>query len=186
MDAIFNNAAFITGFRAFDVCRNKNIVSKIRSINDINYDIDNTNFSNVFYQEDVVNRKTIPYIYGNVDSFINFPNIIKYPRYSICVISKYNGNGNGNNGTILNIVNPNNIISSFGHNNKTAGIVQFNNSSITNDYTAKNNLNNEWVVLVFLMIALKKMKLKALHTSVTMILIIIVIIMLIFKQLSVN
>jgi len=150
MDAIFNNAAFITGFRAFDVCRNKNIVSKIRSINDINYDIDNTNFSNVFYQEDMVNRKTIPYIYGNVDSFINFPDIIKYPRYSICVISKYNGNGNGNgngnNGTILNIVNPNNIITSFGHNNKTAGIVQFNNSSITNDYTAKNNLNNEWVV----------------------------------------
>lgn len=143
MDTIFNNTNFITGFRAFDVCRNKNQVSKIRAINDQNYDIDNTNFNNVFYNEDVVNRKTIPYIYGNIDSFINFPDIIKLPRYTICAISKYNGN---NNNIILNIVNPNNIISSFGHNNKTAGIVQFVNSSTSNNYPAKNNLNNEWVV----------------------------------------
>ena len=143
MYAIFNNNNFITEFRAFDVCRTKNQVSKIRAINDSNYDIDTTNFNNVFYNEDIVNRKTIPYIYGNIDSFINFPDIIKFPRYSICVLSKYNGN---NNNTVLNIVNPNNIISSFGHNNKTAGVVQFVNSSTSNNYSAKTNLNNQWVV----------------------------------------
>jgi hypothetical protein len=143
MDTIFNNTNFITGFRAFDVCRNKTIVSKIRAINNQNYDIDNNNFNNVFYNEDVVNRKTIPYIHGNIDSFINFPDIIKYPRYSICLISKYNGN---NNNTVVNIVNPNNKVSSFGHNNKIAGVVEYSNSSTSNLYTSKNNLNNEWVI----------------------------------------
>jgi len=143
MDTIFNNNNFITGFRAFDVCRTKNQVSKIRAINDPMYDIDNTNFSNVLYNEDVVNRKIIPYIYGNINSYINFPDIIKLTRYSICLISKYNGN---NNNTVVNIVNPNNIISSLGHNDKTAGIVQFANSSTSNNYIAKNNLNDQWVV----------------------------------------
>jgi hypothetical protein len=143
MDSIFNNSNFITGYRAFDVCRLKNQVSKIRSINNPAYDIDNTNINNVLFNQDYVNGKILPYIYGGVNSFINFPDIIKYPKYTICTISKYNGS---NKNKILNIVNPNNKISSFGHNNGIGGIVEFANSSSLNNYTSKNNLNSDWVI----------------------------------------
>ena len=64
MDTLFNNSNFITGFRAFDVCRVKNVVTKIRAINSENFDINNSNFANVLYNEQPVNNKKIPYIYG--------------------------------------------------------------------------------------------------------------------------
>ncbi len=142
MDTIFNNNNFIYGIRAFDVCRNKSQVSKIRSINNQDYDI--TSFNNVLYNEENINNgKVIPYIYGGINSYINFPDIIKFPRYTICVISKYNGT---NNNTILNILNPNNKITSIGHYNNIAGIVNYVNSSTSNLYQSKSNLSNQWVI----------------------------------------
>jgi hypothetical protein len=143
MDSLFNNANFITGYRAFDVCRLNNQVTKIRSINNASYDIDNININNVLFSQEYVNGKIIPYIYGGVNSFINFPDIIRYPKYTICTISKYNGS---NRNKIVNVVNPNNKISSFGHNNRIGGIVEYSNSTTTNNFTSKNNLNTEWVI----------------------------------------
>lgn len=143
MDNIFNNSNFITGYRAFDVCRLKNQVNKIRSINNSLYDIDNTNISNILFNQEYVNGKIIPYIYGNVNSYIQFPDIIKYPKYTICAVSKYNGNSKNK---IINILNPNNKISSFGHNNGIGGIIEFSNSTTSNIYNSKNNLNSDWVI----------------------------------------
>jgi hypothetical protein len=143
MDSIFNNPNFITGYRAFDVCRLKNQVTKIRSINNSNYDINNTNINNILFNQDYVNGKIIPYIFGNVNSFINFPDIIRFPKYTICLISKYNGT---NKNKILNIVNPNNKISSFGHNNGMGGVIEYVNSTTSNSYNSKNNLNSDWVI----------------------------------------
>ncbi len=143
MDTLFNNSNFITGFRAFDVCRVKNVVTKIRAINSENFDINNSNFANVLYNEQPVNNKKIPYIYGSINSLINFPDVIKFPRFSICAITKYNGT---NKNKVLNIVNPINKISSLGHTNNVAGVVEFNNSSTTTSYNSKKNLNTEWVI----------------------------------------
>jgi len=143
MDSIFNNSNFITGYRAFDVCRLKNQVTKIRSINNVSYDVNNNNINNVFFNQDYVNGQIIPYIYGGLNSFIDFPDIIRFPRYTICSVSRYNGN---NKNKIINIVNPNNKISSFGHNNGISGVIDFQNSTTSNSYTSKNNLNSDWVI----------------------------------------
>jgi hypothetical protein len=141
MDSIFNTDIFITGYRAFDVCRLNNRVTKIRSINNPAFDIDNIN--NVLFNQDYVNGKIIPYIYGGINSYIQFPKIMEYPKYTICTISKYNGN---NKNKIINVVNPIGKISSFGHNNGVGGVVEFENASSLNSYYSNNNLNSDWVI----------------------------------------
>jgi len=140
-DIISNN--FITGFRAIDCCRIKNKVVKIRSINNEKYDILPEKFENIFYNETIINGKVIPYIYGDINSYLKFPNIIKSTKYTICTISKYNGN---NKNKIITIQNPNNKISSLGHSNGWGGIIEFvNSSSITNNKST-NNYDNNWVI----------------------------------------
>jgi hypothetical protein len=67
-DIISNN--FITGFRAIDCCRIKNKVVKIRSINNEKYDILPEKFENIFYNETIINGKVIPYIYGDINSYL--------------------------------------------------------------------------------------------------------------------
>jgi len=146
MDSIFNTDIFITGYRAFDVCRLRSQVTKIRSINNQVFDIDKNNINNVLFNQDYVNGKIIPYIYGGINSYIQFPDIIKYPRYTICTLSRYNGNNKNNKNKIINIVNPNGKISSFGHNNGVGGVVEFENSSSLSSYYSKNNLNSDWVI----------------------------------------
>ena len=54
--------SFITAYRAYDVCHNINDVLKIRSINNLNYDINIPNFKNVYYFEDSINGQKIPFI----------------------------------------------------------------------------------------------------------------------------
>lgn len=135
---------FITGYRAYDVCHNKSDVLKIRAINDPMFDI--ISHSNIYYNEESVNGQKIPYIYGDINSFINFPNIIKFPKYTICAITRYNGDDNNKKNNILSITNPANKITSIGHNNKWAGTIEYVNSSDT--LTKKSNVNylNDWVV----------------------------------------
>ena len=138
------NTNFITGFRAVDTCRIKNKIVKIRSINDNKYDILPENFENVLYNEEIVNGKIIPYIYGNINSYIIFPNIIKSTKYTICTISKYIGNENNNK--IITIQNLNNKISSIGHSNGWAGIIELINSSSSSYKKSTKNYNNNWVI----------------------------------------
>jgi len=135
---------FITGYRAYDVCRNKSDVLKIRAINDQMFDINS--HSNVYYNEESVNGQKIPYIYGDINSFINFPNIIKYPKYTICAITRYNGDDNNKKNNILSITNIANKISTIGHTNNWAGTVEYVNSSETLTKKSINNYNNDWVV----------------------------------------
>ena len=66
---------FVTAYRGYDVCHNINNVLKIRSINNPNYDINIPNFRNVYYFEDNINGQKIPFIYGDNNGFINFPNL---------------------------------------------------------------------------------------------------------------
>lgn len=139
---IINNN-FITGFRAIDSCRIKNKVVKIRAINNTQYDILPENFENVLYNESVINGKVIPYLYGDINSYIKFPNIIKSNKYTICTISKYNGN---NSNKIITIQNPNNKISSLGHSNNWAGIIEFVNSSSSSYKQSTKNYNDNWIV----------------------------------------
>lgn len=140
---IINNNNFITGFRATDTCRIKNKVVNIRSINNPKYDILPENFNNVSYNEDIINNKILPYIYGDINSYINFPNIIKNIKYTICCISRYN---NIYNNKILTIENPNNKISAIGHSDTWSGIIEFNNSSSITSYKTTKNYNNNWVI----------------------------------------
>jgi hypothetical protein len=140
-DIISNN--FITGFRAIDCCRIKNKVVKIRSINNEKYDILPEKFENIFYNETNINGKVIPYIYGDINSYLKFPNIIKSTKYTICTISKYNGT---NKNKIITIQNPNNKISSLGHSNGWGGIIEFVNSSSINNNKSTNNYDNNWVI----------------------------------------
>ena len=135
---------FITGYRAYDVCHNKSDVRKIRAINDPMFDI--MTHSNVYYNEESVNGQKIPYIYGDINSFINFPNIIKYPKYTICSITKYIGDDNNKKNNILNITNIANKTSSIGHNNQWAGVVEYVNASETLTKKTSINFNNDWVV----------------------------------------
>ncbi len=86
IEIVGNN--FFTGFRAVDSCRIKNKVVKIRSINNDKYDILPENFENVYYNESISNGKAIPYIYGSINSYIKFPDIIRSNKYTICSISK--------------------------------------------------------------------------------------------------
>jgi hypothetical protein len=137
---------FITGYRAYDVCHNKSDVVKIRAINDVAFDINSTNMDKIYYNEETINGQKIPYIYGNIDSFINFPNIITSPNYSICAITRYNGDNTNNKNKILTIQNINNKISSIGHNNRWAGIVEYTNSSLSVYKSSLKNYNNNWVV----------------------------------------
>jgi hypothetical protein len=135
---------FITGYRAYDVCHNKSEVLKIRAINDQNFDI--KSHSNILYDEENVNGQKIPYIYGDINSFINFPNIIKYPKYTICAITKYYGNDDDKKNNILSITNIANKITTIGHNNKWAGIVEYVNSSTSVVKISNVNYLNDWVV----------------------------------------
>lgn len=139
-ELISNN--FITGFRASDCCRIKNKVIKIRAVNNNTYDILPENFENVYYDEFKSNGKIIPYIYGDINSYIKFPNIIKSTKYTICCISKYNGIYKNK---ILTIKNPNDKISSIGH-SYWAGIIELVNSSSNNRYYFSRNYNDNWVV----------------------------------------
>jgi hypothetical protein len=141
IDIINNN--FITGYRAIDSCRIKNKVVKIRAINNDKYDILPENFENVLYNEIIVNGKSLPYISGDINSYIKFPNIIKSTKYSICTISKYNGN---NKNKIVTIQNPNNKISAIGHSNGWAGFIEFVNSSSISFKQTQKNYNDNWVV----------------------------------------
>lgn len=137
------NYNFITGYRAIDCCRIKNKVVKIRAINNDKYDILPENFENVLYNEVIVNGKSLPYISGDINSYIKFPNIIKSTKYTICTISKYNGN---NKNKIITIQNPNNKISSIGHSNGWAGFIEFVNSSSVSFKQTLKNYNDNWVV----------------------------------------
>jgi hypothetical protein len=138
------NTDFITGYRAYDVCHNKSDVIKIRSINDPTLDI--ISHSNVFYNEESVNGQKIPYIYGDINSFINFPDIIKYTKYTICAITKYIGNDINKKNNILNIKNISNKITSIGHQNNWAGIIEYKNSSTSIIQKSAINYNDDWLV----------------------------------------
>jgi hypothetical protein len=135
---------FLTGYRAYDVCHNVSNVLKIRAINDPIYDINS--HSNVFYNEENVNGQKIPYIYGDINSYINFPDIIKYTKWTICSITRYNNSAINKRNDILTITNMNNKISSIGHHNNWAGIVEYNNSSLSLIKKSSVNFNNNWVV----------------------------------------
>ena len=141
-DIVQNN--FLTGYRAYDACRIKNKVSKIRAINNPSYDI--TSINNVYYNEESVNGQKIPYIYGDINSYINFPDIITYTKYTICVITKYNSDDNAKKNNILTITNINDKKTSIGHNNNWAGIIEYNNSSSILVKKSSTNYNNNWVV----------------------------------------
>ena len=135
---------FITGYRAYDVCHNKSEVLKIRAINDQIFDV--KNHSNILYGEENVNGQKLPYIYGDINSFINFPNIIKYQQYTICAITRYNGVDDSKKNNILSITNMANKITTIGHNNKWAGTVEYVNSSTSVEKKSNVNYLNEWVV----------------------------------------
>jgi len=141
-DIVKNN--FLTGYRAYDACRIKNKVSKIRAINDHSYDI--TSLNNVYYSEESVKGQKIPYIYGDINSYINFPDIITYTKYTICAITRYNGDDNAKKNNILTITNINDKKTSIGHNNNWAGIIEYNNSSSILVKKSTTNYNNNWVV----------------------------------------
>lgn len=143
-DIISSN--FITAYRAYDVCHNINNVLKIRSINNPNYDITMSNFKNVYYNEESVCGQIIPFIYGNNDSFIQFPNIIPTQSYTICCITKYIGSETKFQNKILNIINSDKQISSIGHTNKWAGIIEYANKSTTFNKSSDINYNNNWVI----------------------------------------
>ena len=135
---------FITGYRAYDTCRNKSSVLKIRAINDQMFDVNA--HSNVLYNEENIDGQKLPYIYGDINSFINFPNIIKFPKYTICAITRYNGDDINKKNNVLSITNIANKITTIGHNNNWAGAVEYVNSSTS--LVKKSNVNylNEWVV----------------------------------------
>ena len=135
---------FLTGYRAYDVCHNKSDVLKIRSINDPSFDINS--HSNVFYNEESVNGQKIPYIYGDINSFINFPDIIKYTNYTICSITKYIGSDVNKKKNILSIKNINDKITSVGHQNNWAGIIDYNNNSTSLIQKSNINYNDDWLV----------------------------------------
>ncbi len=138
---------FITGYRAYDVCHNKSSVVKIRAINNEKFDISGTNLNKIYYNEDTINGQKIPYIYGDINSFVKFQDILKLPKYSICVISKYNGTDITKKNKILTLENNiNNKLTSIGHNNRWAGIVEYNNASLTVYKSSNKNNNNNWVV----------------------------------------
>jgi len=141
IEIVGNN--FFTGFRAVDSCRIKNKVVKIRSINNDKYDILPENFENVYYNESISNGKAIPYIYGSINSYIKFPDIIRSNKYTICSISKYNGKATNK---IITIENLNDEISSLGHANGFAGIYEFVNSSSSYFKQSTRNYENNWVV----------------------------------------
>lgn len=133
---------FITGYRAYDVCRNIDKVYTIRSINNSKYDINIPNINPILYNEQNggFNQK-IPYIYGSIHSSINFGSILENKtEFSICILSKYNGNNKYN---ILTINNKNNI-TAIGHTDNWSGIVYYKNSTEYMYKSSKNNLGNIW------------------------------------------
>ena len=135
---------FLTGYRAYDVCRNKSDVLKIRSINDQKYDV--ISHKNVLYNEESVNGQKIPYIYGDINSFINFPDIVKYTKYTICAISKYNGIDTNKRNNILSIKNINDKITAVGHKNNWSGIIEYINNSTSVNKISNTNYNDDWLV----------------------------------------
>ena len=141
-DIVQNN--FLTGYRAYDVCRLKSKVTKLRAINDITYDI--TSLDNIYYNEESVEGQKIPYIYGDINSYINFPNIIKYTKYTICAITRYNGDDTTKKNNVLTITNSNDKTTSIGHNNNWAGIIEYTNSSSILIKKSNANYYNNWVV----------------------------------------
>jgi hypothetical protein len=135
---------FLTGYRAYDVCRNNNDVLKIRSINDQSLDV--ITHKNVFYNEESINGQKIPYIYGDINSFIDFPDIIKYTKYTICTITKYYGNDINKKNNILNIKNISDKITHIGHHNNWAGIIKYTNSETSVIEKSVTNYNDDWLV----------------------------------------
>jgi hypothetical protein len=139
---IISSPDFVTAYRAYDVCHNINNVLKIRSINNTNYDLNIPDIKNVYYFEDTINGQKIPFIYGDNDSIVNFPNLITNSSYTICTITKYLGINQNLQNSILTYSNNTNSIS-IGQYNKWSGIVY---NSDTSFKSSDNNNNNEWVV----------------------------------------
>jgi len=142
---IISSPNFITAYRAYDVCHNINNVLKVRSITNSVYDLNMPNIKNVYYFEDTINGQKIPFIYGDNNSLINFPNIITTSSYTICSITKYIGTNKDLQNSILTYSNDNKSIS-IGHYNKWSGIVYNNETTFK---STNNNYNNEWVVSCF-------------------------------------
>jgi hypothetical protein len=143
------NNDFITGYTAYDVCRNGGKVFNIRSINNEKYDINVSNDINnlIYYNEELVNNQKIPYIYGSAFfSSINFGELLyDKSEYTICALTRYNGSTDEFKKNILNIENKYNVISSIGHANKWGGIIDYQNSTDKMFKSTDNNCGNNWV-----------------------------------------
>ena len=139
---VISTSNFVTAYRAYDVCHDINNVVKIRSINNSNYDLNIPDFRNVYYYEDIINGQKIPFIYGDNNSFINFPNIINNSSFTICSITKYIGTNKNLQNSILTYSNSSSSIS-IGQYNRWSGIV-YNNDK--NYQISDNNNNNNWIV----------------------------------------
>lgn len=138
---------FITGYRAYDVCRNNDKVYGIRSINNSKYDINisNINKNPILYNEETTSfNQKIPYIYGTIHSYIDFESLLENKKeYTLCALTKYNG---ANRHYILNVINKTDNLTAFGHINDWAGIVYYNNNSNDKIYKSTNdNGMDQWI-----------------------------------------
>lgn len=132
-------AAYFAG----DYDSTKNILPNFIDSKDRTKDIKTTNISNVKLDKST----SIPFIYGDKDSYIIFPENSITSNFTICSITKYKSKNPDNNKKIIrSIDNKNNFY--HGHYNNKIGVIEYDNYEFSKGLTnTVDNPIDSWVVV---------------------------------------
>jgi len=129
-------AAYFAG----DYDSTKNILPNFIDSKDRTKDIKTTNISNVKLDKST----SIPFIYGDKDSYIIFPENSITSNFTICSITKYKSKNPDNNKKIIrSIDNKTNFY--HGHYNNKIGVIEYDNYEFSKGFPSNTSLNS-WVV----------------------------------------
>jgi hypothetical protein len=89
------------------------------------------------------NASSIPFIYGDKNSFIKFPDNSINTNFTICAITKYTSTNENNNNMILqSIDNNDNNLFYHGHYKNKSGVISYNNYEFSKGYPSINPVNS--------------------------------------------
>ncbi len=106
------------------------------------YDISPTNMKNVKLN----NSDKIPFLYGNKDSYIIFPENSINSNFTICSITKYISKNPDNNKKILRSINDS-VQFYHGHHNNKIGVIEYDNYEFSKGITITvDNPIDSWII----------------------------------------
>ena len=132
-------AAYFAG--DYDV--KNNILPNFIDVNDRSKDIKTTNITNVKLDK----LTSIPFIYGDKDSYIIFPDNSISSNFTICSITKYNSKNPDNNKKIIRSID-NKTQFYHGHYNNKLGVIEYDNYEFSKGIpSTPDNPADSWITV---------------------------------------